>query len=119
MPDPLTHLAGGFLPPAAIQPILSPAPSHASNASSASPGALPHPRTNPLRAGSAKEEATRRYVEGRLLGVSRRYTKKFQPVEDQEVGGAGKAVGGYTSMRQVCLDLSEIVDVLWLSGTRT
>lgn len=118
MSDSLSHTAGGFLPPRAVQPILSPAPSYASNLSSTGSGALPHPRTNPLRAGSAKEEAARRYVEGRLLGISRRYTKKFQPVEDQDGVGGGTAVGGYTNMKQVSVDLSEVVDVLWLSGTR-
>jgi hypothetical protein len=73
---------------------------------------LPQPRSHPLRPGSTKEETARRYVEGRLLRVSRRYTKKFQPAEP------GDEVTGYTGMRDACRDLSEIVDVLWLSGTR-
>jgi Subunit 11 of the general transcription factor TFIIH len=73
---------------------------------------LPQPRFHPLRAGSTKEETARRYVEGRLLRVSRRYTKKFQPAEP------GDEVTGYISIRDTCRDLSEIVDVLWLSGTR-
>jgi hypothetical protein len=68
-----------------------------------------------LRAGSAKEDAARRYVEGRLLHVSRRYTKKFQPIEESEADD----VKGYESMGQVTKDLGEIVDVVWLSGTRT
>jgi hypothetical protein len=67
-----------------------------------------------LRAGSAKEDAARRYVEGRLLHVSRRYTKKFQPLEDSRV----EDVKGYESMAQVAKDLEEIIDVVWLSGTR-
>jgi len=73
---------------------------------------LPQPRSHPLRPGSTKEETARRYVEGRLLRVSRRYTKKFQPAE------LGDEVTGYTSIRDACRDLSEIVDVLWLSSTR-
>jgi hypothetical protein len=73
---------------------------------------LPQPRSHPLRAGSTKEETTRRYVEGRLMHVSRLYTKKFQPAEP------GDDVIGYTRIRDVCEDLSEVVDVLWLSGTR-
>ena len=100
---------GGFLPPS----LPSPAPSRVSNSSTRSN--LPHPRSHPLRAGSAKEDAARRYVEGRLLHISRRYTKKFQPVEDSWV----EDVKGYESMGQVAKDLGEIVDVVWLSGTRT
>jgi hypothetical protein len=46
------------------------------------------------------------------MHISRRYTKKFQPLVE------GESVGGYESMGQACKDLSEVVDVLWLSGTR-
>jgi hypothetical protein len=99
---------GGFIP----QTLPSPAPSHASSRSTASN--LPHPRSHPLRAGSAKEDAARRYVEGRLLHISRRYTKKFQPPEENEKDD----VKGYVSMSEVAKDLGEIVDVVWLSGTR-
>lgn len=96
---------GGFLPPS----LPSPVPSHASNITSSQ---LPHPRSQPLRAGSAKEEAARRYVESRLMHISRRYTKKHQPPDPDE------EVHGYHSMSEVAKDLSEVVDVLWLSGTR-
>jgi Subunit 11 of the general transcription factor TFIIH len=99
---------GGFLPPS----LPSPAPSSASTSSTRSN--LPHPRSHPLRAGSAKEDAARRYVEGRLLHISRRYTKKFQPVEESGV----EDVKGYESMGQVAKDFGEIVNVVWLSGTR-
>jgi hypothetical protein len=47
--------------------------------------------------------------------VSRRYAKKFQP--PREDGEKEEAVG-YTSMREVCKDLGDMVDVLWISGTR-
>jgi hypothetical protein len=99
---------GGFLPPS----LPSPAPSNASTSSTRSN--LPHPRSHPLRAGSAKEDAARRYVEGRLLHISKRYTKKFQPVEESRV----EDVKGYENMGQVAKDFGEIVDVVWLSGTR-
>jgi len=104
--DNSTVKSGGFFPPS----LPSPAPSNVSTSSTTS--SLPHPRAHPLRAGSAKEDAARRYVESRLLHVSRRYTKKFQP-EDE----AGE-VHGYESMSEVARDLGEVVDVLWLSGTR-
>jgi hypothetical protein len=98
--------SGGFLLP---QSLPSPASSTSSTISS-----LPHPRSHPLRAGSAKEEAARRYVEGKLLHISRRYAKKFQPREEGEQGG----VTGYTRMDEPAEELSEVIDVLWLSGTR-
>jgi len=97
---------GGFIPPS----LPSPAPTNISQSSTTSN--LPHPRSHPLRAGSAKEEAARRYVENRLLHVSRRYTKKFLDHEE------GETVYGYVSMTEVSKDLGEVVDVLWLSGTR-
>ncbi|KAH8687683.1 hypothetical protein BGZ60DRAFT_13706 [Tricladium varicosporioides] len=100
-----TNEPGGFIIPS----LPSPAPSNASTSSTASN--LPHPRAHALRAGSAKEEAARRYVEGRLLHVSRRYTKKFQPHQESE------EVHGYVSMGDVVKDLGDVVDVLWLSGT--
>jgi hypothetical protein len=46
--------------------------------------------------------------------ISRRYAKKFQPPQED---GKEEAVG-YTSMKQVCKDLGDVVDVLWISGTR-
>lgn len=54
----------------------------------------------------------RRYVEERLLHISRRYVKKFG---DPEVGAD---VIGYKSFSEVCRDLDVVVNVLWLSGTR-
>ncbi|KUJ18065.1 uncharacterized protein LY89DRAFT_706653 [Mollisia scopiformis] len=98
---------GGFIVPS----YPSPAPSNASVNSIASN--LPHPRSHPLKAGSAKEDAARRYVEGRLLHISRRYAKKFQPLSENE----SSALKGYESMSEVAKDLGEVVDVVWLSGT--
>jgi hypothetical protein len=106
--DENTNQPGGFIIPS----IPSPAPSNASSSSTRS--ILPHPRAHPLRPGSAKEDAARRYVEGRLLHISRRYAKKFQPTEDSQTA----TVKGYESMSEVAHDLGEVVDVVWLSGTR-
>jgi hypothetical protein len=99
VPDP-----GSFLPDSLPSPVSSTSTTRRTN--------LPQPRSHPLRPGSTKEEIARRFVEGRLLHVSRRYTKKFQPAEP------GDEITGYRSLRDACRDLSEIVDVLWLSGTR-
>ncbi|KAL2071321.1 hypothetical protein VTL71DRAFT_12556 [Oculimacula yallundae] len=95
---------GGFL-----QSLPSPSPSTFSSSSTTSN--LPHPRTNPLKPGSAKEDAARRYVEARLLNISRRYAKKFQPMEE------GDEIKGYVSMSEVAKELGDVVDVVWLSGT--
>ncbi|OBT60481.1 hypothetical protein VE03_10102 [Pseudogymnoascus sp. 23342-1-I1] len=104
-----TPLPGGFLPP----PFPSPSPSVSSPRPTTT---LPHPRSTPLRAGSNREETTRRWVENALLKVSRRYVKKFQPEEMRGADGGG--VGrGYERMGEVCGDLGEVVDVLWRSGT--
>ncbi|KAJ8062181.1 hypothetical protein OCU04_008736 [Sclerotinia nivalis] len=97
--------SGGFLPDS----LPSPSPSTTSVSSTLSN--LPQPRSKPLRAGSAKEQAARRYVENKLLQIARRYTKKFEGPEE------GDTVVGYVSMKEVAKDVSEIVDVLWLSGT--
>jgi hypothetical protein len=95
---------GGFLPDALPSPVSSTPTTPRTN--------LPQPRSQPLRSGSTKEETARRYIEGRLMRVSRRYTKKFQPPEP------GDEVTGYHNIRDVCRELGDIVDVLWLSGTR-
>src|SRR5690348_10429992 len=87
-----TH-SGGFLPSL-------PSPSPSNTTSSSQTTTLPHPRSHPLKPGSAKEDAARRYVETRLLHISRRYTKKFQPVQENE----DESVKGYESMSEVAKD---------------
>ncbi|KAK1717152.1 meiotic recombination protein DMC1 [Colletotrichum lupini] len=96
---------GGFFP---LQSLPSPAPSSASARSSA---ALPHPRARSLRPGSNKEETVRRYIEERLAIVNRRYVKKHGSAEP------GDDVIGYKSFTELCKDLHNVIDVLWLSGT--
>lgn len=97
---------GGFIPPGGLP---SPAPS---SSSTRSVSGLPHPRAKSLRPGSSKEDMVRRYVEERLLEISRRYVKKFGNPEP------GDTVVGYKTFGEVCRDLDGVVNVLWLSGTR-
>lgn len=73
---------------------------------------MPHPRARSLRPGSNKEETVRRYVEERLAIVNRRYVKKHGNAEP------GDDVIGYKSFTELCKDLHNVIDVLWLSGTR-
>lgn len=96
---------GGFLPQGGLP---SPAPS---SASSRAASGLPHPRARSLQPGSSKEDMVRRYVEERLLNISRRYVKKFGNPEP------GDTVVGYKTFGEACRELDAVVNVLWLSGT--
>lgn len=99
---------GGFLLPSQTLP--SPAPSGTPPRSTS--GGLPHPRSHPLRAGSAKEEKIRIYVDGQLMYIQRRYVKKFQPRRP------GDDVAGYRAVGELCGDLEALLNIIWLSGTR-
>ena len=94
---------GGFLPPTPQSPAAS---------TTSSISGLPHPRGHPLRPGSVKEDKVRNYVEERILYISRRFVKKFGIQE------ASDEVIGYKSMAELCKDLEELINILWLSGTR-
>lgn len=102
---------GGFLPPTPTQTLPSPAPSGTTSTPSSSSG-LPHPRAHPLRAGSAKEETTRGYIDGQLMYIQRRFVKKFQP------RWAGDDLAGYKSVGELCKDVEALLNIIWLSGTR-
>lgn len=101
-----TTQPGGFIHPTGL---LSPTPSTASSHGAT----LPHPRRAALRPGSSKEELVRRYAEERLLNTSRRYVKKFSDPNPADT------VVGFTNFIEVAKELDDIVNVLWLSGTRT
>lgn len=75
---------------------------------------LPQPRSKPLIAGSRKEDALRSYLEGKILHISRRYAKKFVPAEERR----SDDVIGYVSMNEVVRDLEELIEIVWVSGTR-
>ena len=104
--------AGGFLRPT----IPSPPPSNKS-----SPGlpssSLPQPRSHPLKSGGPKESSLINYVDRKLLDISRRYEKRFsEESEDQHSQSIeGK---GYRSFGEVAKDLENIINIVWVSGTR-
>lgn len=104
------HQPGGFLLPQEKVGLPSPSPSTASTQHGAT--SLPHPRVRSLQPGSSKEDMVRRFVEDKLLQISRRYVKKF--------GGASREddIVGYKSFGEVCKDFDSVINVLWLSGTR-
>ena len=104
---------GGFL-----QPILPSPPASSINSPPAGYQVLPQPRSTPLKPGSAKESAFIDYVDRKLLGISRRYEKRFNAdFEDEATSGIQGR--GYESYRELARDLEGVIDVVWVSGTRT
>ncbi|KAL1853139.1 hypothetical protein VTK73DRAFT_9078 [Phialemonium thermophilum] len=101
--------AGGFIPETPLPP--SQSDTSAKPSPRTGDDSLPHPRGRPLRPGSAKEEKVRRYLEERLLYISRRYVKKYSVPEP------GDTIVGYKSIAELCRDLGEVINILWLSGT--
>lgn len=102
---------GGFL-----QPIL-PSPPSSTVGSPSTNSILPHPRSNPLKPGSAKESSFIDYVDQKLLGISRRYEKRFNAnLEDES--SSDLEGRGYEEFGGVAKDLEALADVIWVSGTR-
>ena len=103
---------GGFLEPT----LPSPPPSLVQSTSSVST-VLPQPRSTPLKSGAAKESTFIDHVDRKLLGISRRYEKRYNTdFEDQpslDIEGRG-----YESFGELAKDLEGVIDVIWMSGTR-
>ena len=89
----------------------SPAPSSTSVLSTTH---LPHPRGHALRPGSAKEDKVRHFVSDRMMHISRRFIKKSGAAPP-----GSEEVEGYKSMGELCKDLEGVINIVWLSGTRT
>lgn len=104
---------GGFL-----QPTLPSPPASSINFPPAGDIILPQPRSTPLKPGSAKESSFIDYVDRKLLGISRRYEKRFNAdFEDEATSGIQGR--GYESYGELARDLEGVIDVVWVSGTRT
>lgn len=104
---------GGFLLPTLPSP-----PASSTTTASVSASSLPQPRARPLKPGSSKESSFIDYVDRKLLQISRRYEKRFNA--DMEDSAAPKDEGsGYENFGEVARDLERVVDVVWVSGTRT
>ena len=103
---------GGFL----NSMLPSPSPSVASTYTAAS--SLPRPRTHPLTPGSSKESNFIEHVDRRLLEISGRYEKRFNVgMQESQIPGAERK--GYERFGEVAEDLEHVVDLVWVSGTRT
>ncbi|KAI4289717.1 MAG: hypothetical protein L6R35_001022 [Caloplaca aegaea] len=83
-----TQESGGFL-----QPTLPSPPQSSVNSPRSARPLLPSPRSKPLRPGSSKEGDLIRYIEQKLLAVSRRYENRFSAAlsgeENPDVEGRG------------------------------
>lgn len=94
-----------------------------SSASSHVASTLPHPRSSPLRAGGNKESTFIRYIDQRILHIQRRFAKRTTPSGNglSDVGrdkaDAWGDVKGYSTMREACQDIEELLGVVWISGT--
>ena len=103
--------------------MLSPPASSVTSASTVSTSKLPHPRGTPLRAGGSKESAFIRHVDQQILHIQRRFAKRTSPTGnglsdiDKDKADEWGDVRGYSSMRQACTDIEDLVGVVWVSGT--
>lgn len=103
---------GGFL-----QPTLPSPPASTATSASPAPSVLPRPRANPLKPGSSKESSFIDYVDNKLLGISRRYEKRYNAdFEDEATSGIEGR--GYERFGEMAKDLEAVIDVVWVSGTR-
>ena len=100
---------GGFLPlSAGTQPQLT----HGTV-----PTVLPKSRVRPLKPGGSKETDVIVYLDNKLLGISRRFEMRFDTDWDDVdyIASSGK---GYKSFGDTARDLMDLLDIVWLSGTR-
>ncbi|GAB7364736.1 hypothetical protein MBLNU230_g5535t1 [Neophaeotheca triangularis] len=118
---------GGFtLPSPPASSISSPRPG------TVPAGTLPSPRHTPLKPGGPKESTLIRHIDSRMLHIQRRFAKRTSPRDPstwqattepipQQTNTAPQSwptdVQGYKSMREACKDISELVSVIWVSGT--
>lgn len=93
--------SGGFLLPSLPSP---PSSKPTSPSIISSQRRLPAPRPSPLKAGSKHETALVRFLDDKLLDISRKYTKKYTP-------------GGYYHIQAIVEDLEKLVDLIWISAT--
>lgn len=104
--------AGGFLPP--VMPTLSSSNANLPSTSSI----LPHARSHPLKPGSSKESSFINYVDQKLLAISRRYELRSNPIADKQPTLSPEDKG-YKDFGAVATDLDTLVDVVWVSGSRS
>jgi Subunit 11 of the general transcription factor TFIIH len=108
--------AGGFIHSSIAQhpSLLSPPPSSAaSTTTTIQPHVLPQTRKKPLPSGSAKEIDLICYVDKTLTHISRKHALRLDEWAQQHEPDAG-----YTSFTEAAKDIQDVVDMIWISGTR-
>jgi hypothetical protein len=102
--------------------------------------ALPHPRRTPIKSGSNKEWTLIDYLDKHIGLIQRRYAKRGAAKRSLEGIGGGatmsgitadtstvedfsekdlEGIQGYESFREVGADVEKLIDLVWVSGTRT
>lgn len=106
---------GGFLPSV----LLSPPPSSHASVTGQQQHVLPPTRSTPLKPASAKESTFIGYVDTKILGISRRYEKRFNTDLEDPSASKGDAEGkGYDDFGEMAKEIEAVIDVIWTSGTR-
>ena len=105
--------SGGFIHPAQPPPAPSPA-----NPTSHARTILPQPRPTPLKPGTSRESSFIDYVDRQLLAISRRYEKRLN-VSFEDVSSSETEGREYQHFEEMANDLDAVIDVVWVSGTRT
>ncbi|MCJ1379150.1 hypothetical protein MMC17_002250 [Xylographa soralifera] len=106
--------AGGFLHPTLPSP-----PASTITNPSVAPSVLPSPRNHPLKPGSSKESNFIEYVDQKLLEISGRYERRFNIVSREYSERLDKTIAsnGYENFGELAVDLENVIDVIWISGT--
>jgi hypothetical protein len=100
--------------------ITIPTPPASSVAPSHHPCPLPQPRKTPLKPGGVKESELINYLDHNITTIKHRWAKRM--FKDDEGGPAMHAANnekGYRTFKQAAKDLDGLVDVVWVSGSRT
>ncbi|KAI5294673.1 hypothetical protein KEM55_006514 [Ascosphaera atra] len=91
---------------------------------------LPEQRHKPLRAGTNKEWDTNRWIESKMTSLNRKHAKRFEPgkafgIPSQGAQDTSKETAqqvddepGYSNLRELAADVEQIMNVLWVCGTR-
>jgi hypothetical protein len=101
---------------ASADPVHLPTPPASSATASQHPSPLPQPRRRPLQPGGTKESELIRYLDHGVNQIQKRVdnrvtNRKEKPAIDQ--------ADGYRAFWEVAKDLDGLVDVVWVSGSRT
>lgn len=99
-----------------------PTPPASSLAPSSHASPLPAQRRHPLKPGGSKESELIRYLDHGLNDVQKRVDNRLQKqnsTEGNANGGFGAKSEGYDTFGDVEKDLEGLIDVVWVSGSRT